>query len=129
MTIHSIRDIVPKRMTQHPLPVVLPDAVFFTQSRKGMSTIVRRVLRVAGYPQSFQCRVKQSVSVLRLGIDAEFTVLRQDLALCKLIYGRMDWNDPVFSGCGLDATLKISLFKIGRKLQDLANSPSRVTHD
>lgn len=57
MTIHSIRDIVPKRMTQHPLPVVLPDAVFFTQSRKGMSTIVRRVLRVAGYPQSFQCRV------------------------------------------------------------------------
>lgn len=90
---------------------------------------MRRVLRIADYPQSFQRRVEQSISVLSLGIDAEFTVLRQDLVLCKLIYGRMDWNDPVFSGCGLDATLEISFFKISRKLQDLANSPSRVTHD
>lgn len=129
MTVHSVRDIVSKRMSQHPLPVVLPDAVFFTQGRKSMPTIVWRVFRVAGYFQAFQCRVEQGVSVLRLGIDAELTVLRQDLVLRKLIYGRMNRNDPVFSGCGLDAALEISLFKISRKLQDLANSPSRVTHD
>lgn len=41
----------------------------------------------------------------------------------------MNRNDPVFSGCGLDAALEISLFKISRKLQDLANSPAGVAHD
>ena len=94
-----------------------------------MSAIVRRVLRAADYPQPFQCRVEQGISMLRLRIDTELTILRQDLVFRKLVYGRMDRNYSVFSGCGLDAALEISLFKISREFQYFANSPAGVTHN
>lgn len=87
------------------------------------------VFRAADYPQPFQCRVEQGVSVLRLGIDAEPAVLRQDLVLHKLIYGRMNRNDPVFPSCGLDAALEISLFKISREFQYLRKLYNDSTSD